>query len=77
MSDLQRQLVGQDPELRPFAEANGPARSERDPQLESLRGMISEIVKRQRHQRQKVSGLRKTMGDGSTKAEDVPREVVV
>jgi cell division protein FtsB len=76
MWDLQKQLAWQNQELCQLAEANGRARVERDSQLEDLRGAIDEVAKGQRHEREKVSGLRETVADGSAKVEEVRREVV-
>jgi hypothetical protein len=62
ISNLQRPLAGQNRELCRLAEANGRARAERDSQLGILRSAIDEVAKKQRHEREKVSGLREAMG---------------
>jgi uncharacterized protein YhaN len=62
VSDPQMQLAGQDRELCQLVEANGRSRAKWDSQLEGLRGAIDEVAKKQRHEREKVSGLRKAMG---------------
>jgi chromosome segregation ATPase len=63
ISDLQRQLAGQNRELCQLAEANGRSRAERDSELERLRGAIDEVKKKQRRECEKVSGLQKAMGE--------------
>jgi myosin heavy subunit len=63
ISDLQRQLAGQNREFCQLAEANGRARAERDSQLEGLWGAIDEVATKQRHEREKVSLLQKAMGE--------------
>jgi hypothetical protein len=61
--DLQRRLAGQNRDLCQFAEANGLAKAKQDAQLEGPRGVIDEIAKKQLHEREKVSGLQKVMGE--------------
>jgi chromosome segregation ATPase len=61
--DLQRRLVGQNPDRSQFAEVNGRAKAEQDMQLEGLRGAIDEVAKKQRHESEKVSRLQEVMGE--------------
>jgi cell division protein FtsB len=71
MLDLQRQIAGQNRELCQLAEANGRWRAERDSQLACLREAIDEVAKKQRHEREKVSGVQEVMGEVRRQIEGV------
>jgi hypothetical protein len=57
--DYNTNLRGSSHGASPKFESN----TRRDPQVESLRGAVSEVAKGQRHEREKVSGPRKSVGE--------------
>jgi hypothetical protein len=59
IANLRRRLVWQDREICPLARANW---AEQNSQLEALWGAIDDVAQKQRHEREKVSGLQEATG---------------
>jgi hypothetical protein len=55
-----------------FAGAKGRARAERDSQIEDPCEAIENVVKKQRHECEKVAGLEEAMGEVRRQIEGVP-----
>jgi hypothetical protein len=69
--NVQRQLARQNQQLCQRAEANGRVKAKRDSQLLGPWEPVDKTAKKQRHEREKVSGLQEAMGEVRREIGDV------